>query len=72
MINNAIIGTNVWIGKHHSELTKNKIKQKQTGSMNSQYGTCWMTREDKNIKVKKDRIAEYTKLGFTQGRKLSG
>lgn len=44
-------------GKVHKEETKKKIgeanKIKQSGSANSQYGTCWITNGTENKKIKK-------------------
>lgn len=57
-----------WTGKNHSEETKKKIgianSTKQKGESNSQYGTCWITNEIENKKIKKsDPIPEGWRLG---------
>ena len=55
-------------GKKHSEETKEKMrKSKNVGSNNSQYGSCWITNEIENKKIKKgDLIPE----GWRLGRKM--
>jgi len=60
-----------WTGKKHSEKTKEKIgkavSKTQSGSKNSQYGTCWITNEKENKKIHKgDLIPE----GWRLGRKI--
>lgn len=58
-------------GKKHSDETKQKIsessKGKGCGSSNSQYGSCWITNEIENKKIKRgDLIPE----GWRLGRKM--
>jgi hypothetical protein len=47
-----------WIGRAHTEETKEKIGSKsaihQLGSGNSQFGTMWITNGKENKKIKKD------------------
>jgi len=61
-----------WTGKKHSPMTVEKMKQsaigKHDGSKNSQYGTCWVTNGSENKKVKKEKLDEYLKKGYTKGR----
>lgn len=60
------------IKKRHSESLK-RINHQQK-EKNSQYGTCWITNQDKSkhFKVKKDLINEYYEQGWFIGRlKLS-
>jgi len=49
-----------WTGKFHSNKTKDKIglknSIKQSGSLNSQYGSCWITNGFENKKIKKEDI----------------
>ena len=57
-----------WIGKKHSEESKNKMRLsqqgKQKGEKNSQYGTCWITNKKENKKINKnDDIPNGWKLG---------
>lgn len=59
-----------WTGKHHTQETKEKIgksnSMKQKGEKNSQFGTCWITNEIENKKIKKnDIIPNGWKLGRT-------
>ncbi|MEG1008282.1 MAG: GIY-YIG nuclease family protein [Clostridia bacterium] len=52
----------------------NKIKntfsniQHQQGEKNSQYGTCWITNDIINKKIKKTDLPEYITLGYRKGR----
>jgi len=59
-------------GKKHTEETKNKMREKaklRTGNKNSQYGTCWITKDEINKKIKKEEINIYLKDGWSLGRK---
>ena len=63
-----------WSGKNHNEETKKKIGEKnsnhQKGKGNSQFGTCWITRDGENKKIKKQELEAYTQQGWEKGRKL--
>ena len=65
-------GKNSFKGKKHSEESKKKIsdnkKNKYTGSENSQFNTCWITKSQVNKKIKKDEFNLYEKDGWTIGR----
>ena len=62
-----------WLGKNHSNESKNKIsetmKGKGVGETNSQYGTCWITKEGENKKIKKEDLEIYLGEGWIKGRK---
>lgn len=63
-------GKNPFLNKKHSMETKNKIsdimKEKQSGDLNSQFGTIWITNGLENKKIKKEsEIPE----GWNRGRK---
>jgi len=59
-----------WTGKKHTEETKEKMrKSKNVGKANSQYGTCWITRDGSNKKIKKEDLDEYLEMGWIRGRK---
>ena len=68
-ISNATKGNQNWLGKTHSEETKKKIGEasriNQSGSSNSQFGTCWITNGTENKKIKKTDFHLYNewKLG---------
>ena len=59
--------------KHTVESIQKMIENKKDhglGPNNSQFGTCWMTNEINNIKIKKDKhvIEKYISLGYRLGR----
>lgn len=60
-------------GKQHSEETKKKMsessKGKGVGENNSQYGTCWITKDGSNKKIKKEDLDSYLNEGWIKGRK---
>ena len=60
--------------KPKSEETKKKmsIAKKDTGigEKNSQYGTCWMTKNGINKKIKKEELINYMNEGWNNGRNL--
>lgn len=54
----------------HSEETKQKMrKSKNVGSSNSQFGTCWITKEGTNKKIKKEDLETYLNEGWVKGRR---
>jgi len=68
-ISNSKKGNTNWVGKTHTEETKQKIGKsnslKQMGTGNSQFGTCWITNGTDNTKIKKtDKLSE----GWVYGR----
>ena len=60
-------------GKSHSDETKQLMseikKGKKTGESNSQYGTCWITKDSINKKIKKEDLEIYLNDGWLKGRK---
>ena len=57
--------------KKHTEETKEKMSNKakqRVGEKNSQYGTCWITKEGENKKIKKPLLLEYISKGWSKGR----
>lgn len=61
-----------FVGKKHSEETKSKMsessKGKGIGTSNSQFGTCWITKNGLNKKIKKEELNFYTNLYWVKGR----
>lgn len=71
------VGANVenldWTGRSHSENTKKKMSEKaslRTGNKNSQFGTCWITKESENKIIKKEDFNVYLHQGWIKGRKI--
>lgn len=64
-----------WKGRHHKEETKEKQRatfksiQHQQGVKNSQYGTCWIMKDDISKKIKKCDLDKYISEGWIKGRK---
>lgn len=61
-----------WIGKTHKSESKFKIGAAnsitQKGKSNSQYGTCWITKDGLNKKIKKEESDLYLNQGWIKGR----
>lgn len=61
-----------WNGKNHSEKTKEKMsntsKDMGVGEVNSQYGTCWVTKGCINKKIKTEEINIFEEDGWVKGR----
>ncbi len=41
---------------------------KRIGTANSQYNTCWITKDGLNKKIKKEDIDQYHNEGWVKGR----
>ena len=62
---------NTFEGKSHSKETKQLMSEKakeRIGEKNSQYGTCWITKDGLNQKIKKEEIEIWTNEGWKKGR----
>jgi hypothetical protein len=63
-----------FLNRRHTEDTKEKIRKKlselQKGEKNSQFGTCWITKDNKNKKIKKEELNNYLNDGWLKGRKM--
>jgi len=59
-------------GKKHSEESKNKMSEIKKGTgigkNNSQFGTCWITNEIENKKIKKEELNSCLESGWRKGR----
>ena len=57
-------------GKKHSVESKAKMSAAdRTGEKNSQFGTCWISKDGTAIKIKKNNLLEYLQQGYLRGRK---
>jgi hypothetical protein len=60
-------------GKKHTEETKKLMSESKKGTgkgeKNSQYGSCWITRDGENKKIKKQELETFVKEGWEKGRK---
>jgi len=63
-----------WTGKKHSDDTIKKMREdrkgKGAGKSNSQFGTCWITKDGVNKKIKKEKLKSFTQRGWVKGRKI--
>lgn len=65
-----------WTGKKHKKESIEKLKKTlkenkhQQGEHNSQYGTCWVMKDNISKKIKRDELEHYLELGWTKGRKM--
>lgn len=72
IISGELVGT--FKDRHHTEETKQKISQHhketgfQKGEKNSQFGTCWITKDGENKKIKKEELESYLNDGWCKGR----
>jgi len=62
-------------GKHHTNETKEKMKQTQkninrSGIKNPMYGKCWIYNDVECTRVDKNNIDEYLQKGWHKGRKI--
>ncbi len=62
-------------GREHSNETKEKMsiakKGQGIGENNSQFGTCWITKDDVNKKIKKEELDAFVSSGWIKGRKTN-
>lgn len=62
-------------GRKHSDESKNKIseamKKVTAGEGNSQFGTCWITKDGVNKKIRKEELPKFIRDKWTKGRKMN-
>ena len=63
---------NGMLGKHMSANAKKimgeKNSIKQRGNLNSQYGSCWITKDGVNKKIKREEFSNWNTKGWVNGR----
>ena len=75
-LSGELIKSSVWTGRHHKNDTIDKMKSifkknnHQKGNKNSQFGTCWIHNNERNLKIKKEELQEYINNGWIKGRKM--
>lgn len=61
-----------WLGKSHSAETKRKMSNSKKGKgkheKNSQFQTCWITKDKINKKIKLDKLEIFLSEGWQRGR----
>lgn len=74
--NGTRIGTHFydWTDKTHTDETKKKMSESSKsmckGEKNGSFGTCWITKDGKNKKIKKEELETFINQGWNKGRKL--
>lgn len=69
------IGGNHFLGRVHSQESLVKMRKPrvktgfQSGEKNSQFGTCWVTKENHTLKINKSDLPLYISNGYRRGRK---
>jgi len=62
-------------GKHHTDEHREKMRkimsESQKGEKHAQYGTCWITKDFENKKVKKEDLPLWLENGWIKGRKMN-
>ena len=64
----------MWSGRKHRPESIEKMKEThkknnhQQGKKNSSYGTCWITKNKENKKIKKELLSNYISNGWSKGR----
>jgi hypothetical protein len=70
----GLVKYDTFTGKKHSKESKLKMSNTKKGTgvgvNNSQFGTCWITKNDYNKKIKKDDLQMYINEGWIKGRVL--
>lgn len=56
------------LSEEHKKLMSEKKKGTGIGETNSQYGTCWITKDGLNKKIKKENIEVHQLEGWVKGR----
>lgn len=71
---NGKINYNTFEGRKHTDESKKKMSESSKGigkgNKNSQYGTCWITKDNINKKIKKEDIEIFLKEGWIKGREM--
>jgi len=70
---NGKIKYDTFTNKKHSEESKKLMSDKaksRTGSKNSQFGTCWITKDGVNKKIKKEELDQFLNLDWIKGRNI--
>lgn len=66
----------IWKNRKHRPETIEKFKNTykkighQQGEKNSQFGTCWITKDGISKKIKKEELIDYINNGWMKGRKI--
>lgn len=55
-------------GMKRTAESRKRMSEAGSGEKNSHYGTCWINRDGEAIRIKKDRLLNFTVLGYSLGR----
>jgi hypothetical protein len=68
----GVVKYDTFTGRKHSTETIEKMKNSKKGfglgEENSQFGTCWITKNGENKKIKKEDLDTYINEGWERGR----
>ena len=59
------------LGKNHTQESKDKMSKKaklRIGEKNSQFGSCWITKNNENKKIRKEELDLYLSQSWIKGR----
>jgi hypothetical protein len=72
MLSAAQVGLKIMNSAESNEKRKATYatRNHQSGEKNSQFGTCWVTKDSKPMKIKKEQLDEYLANGYSRGRTL--
>ena len=59
------------VSEESKKLMSKSSKGMGVGETNSQYGTCWITKDGINKKIKKEDLETYLNEGWLKGRKIN-
>lgn len=65
-------GRNGFDGKHHTDKDRKYFSKLRSGTGNTQFGTCWIYRDDLQVskKIQKSDLQHYLDSGWIKGRKI--
>jgi hypothetical protein len=65
-------GNKIWLGRTHTLKTRKQMSNshlgKHGGTLNSQFGRCWITKKGVDKKIAASELTSYLKRGFKRGR----
>ena len=66
----AAKGAATWKGQQHTDASKQAMSEAHQGARNSQFGTCWVTKDGLNRKIPQGDLPQFEADGWTRGRTI--